>query len=190
MFRIGEFALAELLHCCGRHRASLAVADDAATTTDLIWRNFEPRGVVRGVSVYDDHSRRPDEIAAALRTARQMVRNGRVIAVHQPRLFTYTQSSAGEIARTYERLADHTIVLDVYGGSEAHLPGVTGALVAKCFDDPMRVDYLPYWQEAADRAAAIAREGDIIVTLGGGDIHRLVPQLLQALNFKVPLQEA
>ena len=62
------------------------------------------------------------------------------------------------------------------------MPGVTGALVAERFADPARVDYLPDWQEAADRAAAIAREGDLIMTLSCGDVYRIVPQLLASLG--------
>jgi UDP-N-acetylmuramate--alanine ligase len=88
---------------------------------------------------------------------------------------------AGDFASTYERLADHTIVLDVYGAREDPIPGVTGALVSERFVDGQRVDYLPDWQQAADRAAAIARDGDIIMTLSCGDVYRIVPQLLTAL---------
>nr|WP_202980155.1 hypothetical protein [Escherichia coli] len=59
---------------------------------------------------------------------------------------------------------------------------MTGALVADRFGDPSGVDYLPDWQAAAERAAAIAREGDIIVTLSCGDVYRIIPQVLQALE--------
>ncbi|MFZ2963176.1 MAG: UDP-N-acetylmuramate--L-alanine ligase, partial [Rhodoglobus sp.] len=139
-------------------------------------RRFELHGTVRGVSVYDDYAHHPTEVAAALSAARTVVGDGRIIAVHQPHLYSRTQAMAGEFARTYEALADHTIVLDVFGAREDPVPGVTGALVAERFDDPARVDYLPDWQQAADRAAAIAREGDIIMTLSCGDVYRIVPQ--------------
>jgi UDP-N-acetylmuramate--alanine ligase len=89
---------------------------------------------------------------------------------------------AGEFAHTYEELADHTIVLDVFGAREDPVPGVTGALVSERFEDDSRVDYLPDWQQAADRAAAIARDGDIIMTLSCGDVYRIVPQLLASLE--------
>lgn len=144
-------------------------------------RRFELHGVVRGVSVYDDYAHHPTEVAAALAAARSVVGTGRIIAVHQPHLYSRTQAMAGEFAETYERLADHTIVLDVYGAREDPVPGVTGALVSARFADPAHVDYLPDWQEAADRAAAIARDGDIIMTLSCGDVYRIVPQILQSL---------
>jgi UDP-N-acetylmuramate--alanine ligase len=144
-------------------------------------RRFELHGVVRGVSVYDDYAHHPTEVEAALRAARSVVGSGRVIAVHQPHLYSRTQAMAGEFAETYERLADHTIVLDVYGAREDPVPGVTGALVSERFVDSSRVDFLPDWQRAADRAAEIATPGDIIMTLSCGDVYRIVPQLLDSL---------
>jgi UDP-N-acetylmuramate--alanine ligase len=144
-------------------------------------RRFELHGVVRGVSVYDDYAHHPTEVAAALSAARTVVGSGRIIAVHQPHLYSRTQLMAGEFASTYEALADHTVVLDVFGAREDPIPGVTGALVAERFDDQGRVAYLPDWQQAADHAASIAREGDIIMTLSCGDVYRIVPQILASL---------
>jgi len=145
-------------------------------------RRFELRGTVRGVRVFDDYAHHPTEVAAALATARSVVGNGRVIAVHQPHLYSRTQMLAGEFAETYERLADHTIVLDVFGAREDPVPGVTGALVAERFADPHHVDYLPDWQAAADQVAAIARDGDLVMTLSCGDVYRIIPQILGALE--------
>ncbi len=145
-------------------------------------RRFEHRGTVRGVQVFDDYAHHPTEVAAALATARSVVGSGRVIAVHQPHLYSRTQMLAGDFAETYERLADHTIVLDVFGAREDPVPGVTGALVAERFADPRHVDYLPDWQAAADQVAAIARDGDLVMTLSCGDVYRIIPQILGALE--------
>ena len=144
-------------------------------------RRFELHGEVRGVSVYDDYAHHPTEVAAALATARSVVGEGRVIAIHQPHLYSRTRLMAGDFAEVYERLADHTVVLDVYGAREDPEPGVTGALVAEHFADASRVDFLPDWQAAADRVAAIAREGDLVMTLSCGDVYRIIPQVLDAL---------
>ena len=95
---------------------------------------------------------------------------------------------AGEFAEAYERLADHTVVLDVYGAREDPVPGVTGALVADRFADPSRVDYLPDWQEAADQSPRIARDGDLVMTLGCGDVYRIIPQILDALARGGPVK--
>lgn len=151
-------------------------------------RRFELHGVVRGVSVYDDYAHHPTEVAAALQTARSVVGNGRIIAIHQPHLYSRTRMMAGEFAETYERLADHTVVLDVFGAREDPEPGVTGELVSRRFQDPENVDYLPDWQQAADQAARIAREGDIIMTLSCGDVYRIIPQVLESLERVEPIE--
>jgi UDP-N-acetylmuramate--alanine ligase len=145
-------------------------------------RRFELHGVVRGVSVYDDYSHHPTEVAVALRGARSVVGDGRIIAVHQPHLYSRTKLMAGEFAEVYEALADYTIVLDVFGAREDPVPGVTGELVSSRFVDANKVDYLPDWQAAADRAAEIARDGDIIMTLSCGDVYRIIPQILASLE--------
>jgi len=144
-------------------------------------RRFELHGVVRGVSVYDDYAHHPTEVAAALSAARSVLGGGRLIAIHQPHLYSRTALMAGDFARVYEELADETIVLDVYGAREDPVPGVTGALVSERFADPSRVSYLPDWQAAADHAAEIARDGDLIMTLSCGDVYRIVPQVLESL---------
>lgn len=145
-------------------------------------RRFELHGIARGVSVYDDYSHHPTEVRAALQMARSVVGDGRLIAVHQPHLYSRTRMMAGEFADAYESLADHTVVLDVYGAREDPEPGVTGELVSGRFHDASRVDYVPDWQQAADRVAEIARDGDFVITLGCGDVYRIVPQLLASLE--------
>ncbi|QEO09974.1 UDP-N-acetylmuramate--L-alanine ligase [Protaetiibacter larvae] len=145
-------------------------------------RRFELHGEVRGVRVFDDYAHHPTEVEAALATARSVVGAGRVIAIHQPHLYSRTRLMAGEFAEVYERLADHTVVLDVFGAREDPEPGVTGALVSQRFADPSRVDYLPDWQQAAERVAELARPGDLVMTLSCGDVYRIIPQLLGALD--------
>lgn len=160
----------------------LAEAMDAVVGFGGTGRRFELHGAVRGVRVYDDYAHHPTEVAAALATARSVVGDGRVIAVHQPHLYSRTRMMAGEFAETYERMADHTVVLDVFGAREDPEPGVTGALVADRFGDPAHVSYRPDWSEAADRVAEIAREGDLVMTLSCGDVYRIIPQIMSALG--------
>ncbi|MBG6058347.1 UDP-N-acetylmuramate--alanine ligase [Cryobacterium sp. MP_M5] len=145
-------------------------------------RRFELHGIVNGVSVYDDYAHHPTEVAAALAAARTVVGTGRIIAVHQPHLYSRTRLFAREFADTLEKFADQTVVLGVYGAREDPEPGVTGALVSEKFHDPSHVAYVPDWQEAADYVASIARDGDFVVTLGCGDVYRIVPQLLGSLE--------
>jgi UDP-N-acetylmuramate--alanine ligase len=147
-------------------------------------RRFETHGLADGVRLYDDYAHHPTEVAVALQTARSVVGDGRVIAIHQPHLYSRTQAMAGEFAEVYERGADHTVVLDVYGAREDPIPGVTGALVVDNFDDPTRVDYRPDWQAAAERIAEIARPGDIVMTLSCGDVYRIIPLVRAALEAR------
>ena len=149
-------------------------------------RRFELHGTVGGVSVYDDYAHHPTEVAAALSAARTVVGDGRIIAVHQPHLYSRTRLFAKEFAETLERYADETVVLDVYGAREDPEPGVTGALVADRFEHPEHVAFIADWQQAADHTARIAREGDYVITLGCGDVYRIVPQLLDALQREHP----
>lgn len=145
-------------------------------------RRFELHGVRRGVSVYDDYAHHPTEVHAALTAARTVVGEGRIIALHQPHTYSRTQLMAGEFARVLEADADYSVVLDVYGAREDPVPGVTGELVSGAFADPERVHYVVDWQEAADHAAATARAGDFIITLGCGNVNLIVPQVLDALS--------
>ncbi|MDQ1128880.1 UDP-N-acetylmuramate--L-alanine ligase [Microbacterium sp. SORGH_AS_0888] len=145
-------------------------------------RRFELHGTVRGVSVYDDYAHHPTEVEAALSAARTVIGDGRLIAIHQPHTYSRTQLMSPQFAEVLERLADQTVVLDVYGAREDPVPGVTGALVSDAFADPARVRFVPDWQEAADYTARIAQPGDFVITLGCGDVYRLIPQVLEALD--------
>lgn len=145
-------------------------------------RRFELHGERRGVQVYDDYAHHPREVRAALATARSVVGEGRVIAIHQPHLYSRTRDMAGEFAAEYERAADFTVVLDVYGAREDPIAGVTGELVSNAFADHSKVAYCPNWSDAARVAAEFARDGDLIMTLSCGDVYRIIPQVLSALD--------
>jgi UDP-N-acetylmuramate--alanine ligase len=158
-------------------RSLAAIADFGGTE-----RRFELHGTVGGVSVYDDYAHHPTEVAAALSAARTVIGDGRIIAVHQPHLYSRTRLFAKEFADVLEQYADETVVLDVYGAREDPEPGVTGALVSERFVDTERVAFIADWQDAADHTARIARPGDFVITLGCGDVYRIVPQLLGSLE--------
>jgi UDP-N-acetylmuramate--alanine ligase len=145
-------------------------------------RRFEFKGQVRGVRVYDDFAHHPTEIAAALTAARGVVGAGRLLPIFQPHLYSRTRLLAGNFARTFEALADHTTVVPIYGARQDPEPGVTGQLITERFEDAGRARYLADWQEAARHAASVARDGDIVITMGGGDIYRIVPDVLRALE--------
>jgi UDP-N-acetylmuramate--alanine ligase len=145
-------------------------------------RRFELHGVRSGVSVYDDYAHHPTEVDAALSAARTVVGDGRIIALHQPHTYSRTQAMFREFAEVLETRADHTVVLDVYGAREDPVPGVTGALVSDAFADPDRVRFVADWEQAAAYTASVARPGDYVITLGCGDVYRIIPQVLDALE--------
>jgi UDP-N-acetylmuramate--alanine ligase len=144
-------------------------------------RRFELHGTVRGVSVYDDFAHHPTEVAAALTAARAAVGSGRLITVFQPHLYSRTRIFASEFAQALA-LSDQVVVTDVYAAREDPEPGVTGALIADLVSDRAKIHYIPAWEDVAEATAALAKSGDFIITMGCGDIFRMVPELLAALE--------
>lgn len=160
----------------------LVEAADALSGFAGTVRRLELHGEVRGVHVYDDYSHHPTEVRAALEAMRGIAAGGRVIAIQQPHTYSRTQHMYREFAEVLEELADHTVMLDVYGAREDPVPGVTGELVSGAFADAQHVHYVPDWQQAADYTASIAREGDCVVTLGCGNVYQIIPQVLDSLR--------
>ena len=144
-------------------------------------RRFELHGVQSGVSVYDDFAHHPTEVAAALEGARAVVGSGKIVTVFQPHLYSRTRLFAEEFAQVLAA-SDEVVLLDIYAAREDPEPGVTGELILNHFEDKTRIHYIPNWDEAAAVAANLASEGDFIITMGCGDVYRMVPQLLEALR--------
>ena len=144
-------------------------------------RRFELHGQERGVSVYDDFAHHPTEVEAALNGARAVVGSGKLITVFQPHLYSRTRLFAREFAEVLAK-SDEVVLLDIYAAREDPEPGVTGELILNSFSEPSRIHYVPNWDDASAKAAALANSGDFIVTMGCGDVYRMVPQLLQALK--------
>jgi UDP-N-acetylmuramate--alanine ligase len=145
-------------------------------------RRMEPKGEAGGVTVLDSYAHHPTELAADLRAARDIAPAGRVIAVFQPHLFSRTRIFASQFGAALG-LADEVFVLDVYPAREDPEPGVTGELVASAVPGGRAV-FL------ADRAAApaavadAARPGDLVLTMGAGDVTALGPPIVAALGAR------
>ncbi|MBC7518274.1 MAG: UDP-N-acetylmuramate--L-alanine ligase [Microbacteriaceae bacterium] len=156
----------------------------AIATFDGTERRFELRGEVRGIRVYDDFAHHPTEIRAALSAARNSVGSGRLIPIFQPHLYSRTRMLAAEFAEVFESLADYTLVVPIYGARQDPEPGVSGELITSRFQDASRSGYFAEWEAAVSHAVAIARPGDFLIPMGGGDVHLIIPSLLAALeNF-------
>jgi UDP-N-acetylmuramate--alanine ligase len=147
-------------------------------------RRFEARGEAAGVRVVDDYAHHPTEVEAVLRAARGVAGRGRVVAVFQPHLFSRTRIFAADFGAALG-LADEVVVMDVYAAREDPEPGVTGALVADAVPLPAeRVGYVPSWSEVAAQVALRARPGDLVLTIGAGDVTMLGPEILAALTAR------
>ena len=144
-------------------------------------RRFELHGEFRGVSVYDDFAHHPTEVAAALSAARAVVGKGKLITVFQPHLYSRTKLMHREFAEALA-LSDQVVVMDIYAAREDPEPGVTGRLVSDSFTNPSKVHYVEKWEDTPAVAASLATAGDFIMTMGCGDVYRMVPELLAALE--------
>ena len=140
-------------------------------------RRFELKGTVNGVRVIDDYGHHPTEIEVTLTAARRFAGDGRVIVLFQPHRYSRTQAFIDDFARTLD-LADEVIVLEIYAASEKPIPGVTSeAIVAKMKNG----SFIPNFMAAVERAISIARPGDVIITLGAGDVSSLGPIIVEGL---------
>ena len=149
-------------------------------------RRLEPKGEAGGVVVLDTYAHHPTELAADLRAAREIVRGnrggaaGRVIAVFQPHLYSRTRIFAAEFGAALG-LADEAVVLDVYAAREDPEPGVTGKLVADAVPGGTgggKAHYVPDFADVPKVVAALAAPGDLVLTMGAGDITRMGPLVL------------
>jgi UDP-N-acetylmuramate--alanine ligase len=146
-------------------------------------RRMELKGEARGVRVLDSYAHHPTELAADLRAARDITDaagKGRVIAIFQPHLFSRTRIFAAEFGVALG-LADEAIVLDVYAAREDPEPGVSGRLVADAVPGG-RARFVSAPDRAAAVIDAIAEPGDLVLTMGAGDITALGPRLLEILR--------
>ncbi len=148
-------------------------------------RRFEDRGTVAGVRVVDDYAHHPTEVAALLRTARSVVGDGRVHVLFQPHLYSRTRAFATEFGAALD-LADTVVVTDVYAAREDPDPEVSGDTVVQRVPTPGRATYVADRHEAARAVAAAATAGDLVLTVGAGDVTRLGADILAALGDGTP----
>lgn len=142
-------------------------------------RRFEFRGQAHGVTVYDDYAHHPTEVMAALRAGRAVAgEHGRVHVVFQPHLFTRTREFWAEFAAALS-LADTALVLGIYAAREQPLPGVDASLVA---DALTTAGGLVERTEVPGRIAEVARSGDVVMTIGAGDVTELGPVIVARLE--------
>lgn len=149
-------------------------------------RRFEARGRAGGVQVFDDYAHNPAKVAAAVQTGRQVVgTGGRLVVLFQPHLFSRTRDFADQFGAALGG-ADEVLVMDVYAAREDPLPGVSGELVSRAVPLPAdRVRFLPGAlgvDGVVDAVCARVRPGDVLLTVGAGDVTALAGLVLGRLG--------
>ena len=158
-------------------RALAALADFTG-----VGRRFEWVGEARGVTVVDDYAHHPTEVQATLAAARQAFPRRRLVAVFQPHLFSRTALHGDALGRALAA-ADVVVVAPIYGAREQPLPGVTAALVARgAVRAGATTVALRERATLTERVAERVEAGDVVFTLGAGDITRVGPELLARLG--------
>ena len=145
-------------------------------------RRFQRLGEARGVAVVDDYAHHPTEIAATLAAARQAYPGRRIVAAFQPHLFSRTRDFAPEFGRALSA-ADSIFLTEIYPAREQPIEGVTSTLIVSALREaggPIA------WRgdrgRLADALAAAVRDGDVVLTIGAGDITKTGPELLERLR--------
>ena len=145
-------------------------------------RRFQRLGTAQGVEVVDDYAHHPTEIRATLAAARTAFPGRRIIAAFQPHLFSRTRDFAREFGEALAA-ADSVFVADIYPAREQPIPGVTAQLIV---DSARDAGGAVAWQGArtalSDELARAVRGGDVVLTIGAGDITKTGPELLRALG--------
>lgn len=144
-----------------------------------VGRRFEVKGEVRGVTVVDDYAHHPSEIRATLDAARRRYAGRRVWAVFQPHTFTRTKALLDEFAAALAE-ADEIVLLDIYPSRETDSLGISAADLLRRLPDHARAGGTAH--EAAAAVAGGAQRGDVVLTLGAGDITAVGPAILAALG--------
>jgi UDP-N-acetylmuramate--alanine ligase len=142
-------------------------------------RRFELKGEVSGIKVIDDYGHHPTELIVTLKAAKNLAQAGRVLVIFQPHRYSRTAAFANQFSQALS-LADFTYLLEVYAASEKPLPGVSSLLIAKNMS-AQQVKFEPSMLQVVSDVVAMAKSGDVIITLGAGDVSSLGEPILQAL---------
>src|SRR5271163_4556579 len=204
-FRGEDLGLFHLMHPPGIHNvrnaaAAAAVALYLNVPSDLIreglakfagvGRRFDIKGVINGITVVDDYGHHPVEIRATLEAARGCKFN-RLLVLFQPHRYSRTQHLWDEFSRAFNQ-ADVLALTEIYAASEAPLPGITSAELAKSIREAghKHVNYFDSMQNAIEFLLTEARPGDAVMTIGAGNVSRASGELMLLLGSEHPTHHA
>ncbi len=161
----------------------LACIQDALREFSGIQRRFEIKGEARGITVVDDYGHHPTEIAATLRTARLVWPDRRLVVIFQPHRYTRTQALWREFCRPL-LTADVVLLSEVYAAGEQHIPGVSSTQIWEGLQalGHAQALFIPHLEELASEMLGHIRTGDVVLTLGAGDVWKVGEQVLKALQ--------
>ncbi len=143
-------------------------------------RRMELKGTADGVRVYDSYAHHPTEIRADILAGRVLADGGRLLVCFQPHMYSRTRLFATKMAHALA-LADAAVVMDVYAAREDPEPGVDGGLIARQVPGDVDAVFEPERERVVPRLVDMAAAGDVVLTLGAGDVTQLAPQVLAAL---------
>src|SRR2546426_4301430 len=146
-------------------------------------RRFAVGGEVGGVMVVDDYAHNPIKIAAVLRAAKEPWPDRRIIAVFQPHRYTRTQTTYRRFATAFSD-CDHLIVTDIYPADEEPIPGVSAALIVEAVRPHRPVTVIAEGERVMGHLLPMLRPGDLVLTLGAGDIWRTADELVAGLGTR------
>ena len=150
-------------------------------------RRFQFKGDEQGVTVVDDYGHHPTEIKATLSAARIGAPNRRIVVLFQPHRYTRTNDLMDEFASAFNN-ADVLFVTDIYAASEPPIDGVDAEVLTRRIKSygHKNAEYIGALENAAANLAEVVREGDLVITLGAGSVHRSGDQLLALLRGETP----
>ncbi len=141
-------------------------------------RRFELKATEHGIRIIDDYGHHPTEITVTLQAARRYAGDGRVLVIFQPHRYSRTQAFLDDFAVSLD-LADDVTLLEIYAASEKPIHGVSSSLIAEKMN---RGHFIPNFASASERVIEMAKPGDVIITLGAGDVNSLAPIIAEGLQ--------
>ncbi|MBF0557597.1 MAG: UDP-N-acetylmuramate--L-alanine ligase [Nitrospirae bacterium] len=159
------------------------VISRALTKFGGIHRRFEFKGEEKGVKVYDDYGHHPSEVAATLKAARECFANQRIVVLFQPHRYTRTRDQMDEFAVSFMDV-DKIFLMDIYPAGEKPIAGITAEALLKNIKKacPGAIHYEPDRKAMVGSIVSDLRQGDVLLTLGAGDVYKLGDEILKGIR--------
>ncbi|BCB95859.1 UDP-N-acetylmuramate--L-alanine ligase [Dissulfurispira thermophila] len=178
--------------------AAIAVAMELQIPLDVIaralnnfsgiQRRFEFKGEVNGIKIFDDYGHHPSEIMATLRAARECFNDSRLFVLFQPHRYTRTRDLMNEFITSFTSClnsSDRLFLMDIYSAGEKPIEGVSSKVLAKKIQYAgfKNLSYIPDRREILEKVASELKQGDVLITLGAGDVYKIGEEVLKKTNL-------